>query len=484
MHEITKKDLVKLTQTIYEIPQFYRSDMRVAARMFANDAILDDIMQDRSLWQLVNTATLPGIVKYALAMPDIHQGYGFPIGGVVATDIQKGGVISPGGIGYDINCGVRLLATSLTKNEIKPYLEKLSTELFNTVPSGVGESGRLKLSRADLDKVLSQGAHRMLELGYGQESDIEKCEEHGRMHYVDVATISDQAKKRGLDQLGTLGSGNHFLEVQYIQEIFDNSVAQVFGLRQDGVVVMIHCGSRGLGHQVCTDYVRRMMLKAGEWNIILPDKELVCAPFTSQEAQDYFSAMKGAANFAWANRHMISHWVREAFHKIIGKSVSVAMVYDLSHNIGKKETHSINGKKRELIIHRKGATRSFPAGRQEVPEIYKHIGHPVLIPGTMGTSSYVLVGTQEALEQSFGSSCHGAGRRISRAQAKKTVQGSRLRQELKQQNIIVRCESNSGLVEEAPEAYKNVEDVVDVIEKSGLARKIARCKPMAVIKGG
>ena len=484
MNEITKKDLVKISETIFEIPQSYRADMRVPARVFTNEALLEDIIEDRSLWQLVNTATLPGIVKYALAMPDIHQGYGFPIGGVVATDIQQGGVISPGGIGYDINCGVRLLSTSLTVDEIKPYLERLATELFHTVPSGVGRGGRLKLSISDLEKVLQGGAHRMLELGYGKESDIEKCEENGCMPGVDSTTLSERAKKRGSDQLGTLGSGNHFLEVQRVDEVFDTAVGQAFGLRKNMAIVMIHCGSRGLGHQVCTDYVRLMVPKVKDWGIVLPDRELVCAPFTSQEAQDYFSAMKGAANFAWANRHMIAHWVRKAFHKIIGESVAVNMVYDLSHNMGKKETHIINGKKRELIIHRKGATRSFAAGRPEIPLAYKHVGHPVLIPGTMGTSSYVLVGIEEGLEQAFGSSCHGAGRRMSRSKAKRTVRGSRLRQKLEQEGIIIRCDSDPGLAEEAPIAYKDVEDVVDVVEKSGLARKIARCKPLAVIKGG
>ncbi len=482
--EVLKKDIIKIDDTVYEIPRSYRSDMLVPARLFANETILEDILHDRSLWQLANVATLPGIAKHALAMPDIHQGYGFPIGGVAATIIDQGGVISPGGIGYDINCGVRLLSCNMRAEELQPYLERLATEIFHRVPSGVGRGGKLKLNLAELDKVLVGGAKRMLELGYGNVGDIERCEENGCMPDADPRSISERAKKRGRDQLGTLGSGNHFLEVQRIDEIFDEKVAQAFGLKVGYVTVMIHCGSRGLGHQVCTDYVRLMMPKVKEWGIELPDRELVCAPFNTHEAQEYFSAMKGAANFAWANRHVIGHWVREAFQAVVGKEAKLSMVYDLSHNMGKLETHLINGKPTKVLIHRKGATRSFPAGLPEVPLAYRNVGHPVLIPGTMGTSSYVMVGTQEGMEVAFGSCCHGAGRRMSRSKAKKIVRGSQLRQELEARGIIIRCESDRGLSEEAPIAYKDVEDVVDVVQKSKIATKVARVTPLAVIKGG
>lgn len=482
--EVTKKDLIKVDETVYEIPREFRSDMLVPARLFANDAIIDDILEDRSLWQLVNIATLPGIAKRALAMPDIHQGYGFPIGGVAATIIDQGGVISPGGIGYDINCGVRLLAVNMEVDDLKPYLSKLADELYHRVPSGVGRGGKVKLSLGELDKVIKGGAKHMLELGYGTENDLERCEENGCMPDADPRSISEHAKKRGSDQLGTLGSGNHFLEVQRVDEIFDKKVAQIFGLRPNQVTVMIHCGSRGLGHQVCTDYVRMMMPKVQEWGFTLPDRELVCAPFNSREAQEYFSAMRGAANFAWANRHLIGHWVREAFETAVGPDAKLAMVYDLSHNMGKLETHRINEKPTKVLIHRKGATRAFPAGHHEVPMVYRSVGHPVLIPGTMGTASYVLVGMEEGMDIAFGSSCHGAGRRWSRAKAKKTIRGSELRKELEARGIEVRCDSDPGLSEEAPVAYKDVEDVVDVVEKSKLARKIARLTPLAVIKGG
>ncbi|MCL4361474.1 RtcB family protein [Candidatus Dependentiae bacterium] len=457
--------------------------MRVPARIFITEKMLDEILEDKSLLQTVNVATLPGIVNYSLAMPDIHQGYGFPIGGVAAMSIAGGGVISPGGIGYDINCGVRLLAASMNVTEIKPYIENLATQLFHAVPSGVGRGGKLKLKGEELDKVLSRGARRMLELGYGSQSDLDHCEENGHMEGADPYKVSEKAKNRGADQLGTLGSGNHFLEVQYVDEIYDERVAKAFGLEMGIVTVMIHCGSRGLGHQTCTDYVNIMMPNLQKWNIVLPDRELACAPFTSPEGQDYFSAMKASANFAWANRHLIGHWVKEEFKKVIG-DVNLRTVYDLSHNMGKKETHIVNGKPQELIVHRKGATRAFPAGRPEIPEAYRAVGHPVLIPGTMGTASYVLVGTQEGMEVAWGSSCHGAGRSMSRIKAKRTVRGSELRQQLEAKGITIRCDSDPGLAEEAPIAYKDVDNVIEVVELAKLAKRVARLRPLAVIKGG
>jgi tRNA-splicing ligase RtcB (3'-phosphate/5'-hydroxy nucleic acid ligase) len=481
---LTRDDLIKIDETCYEIPKSFRSDMRVPARVFVNENLLEEIFKDRSLVQIVNVATLPGIVNYAIAMPDIHEGYGFPIGGVAATAISQGGVISPGGIGYDINCGVRLLAADINAQEIRPFLEDIATAIFHAVPSGVGRGGKLKLSIKELDKILQHGVDYMLERGLGNASDKEFCEEHGCMKNADPDLVSDKAKNRGHDQIGTLGSGNHFLEIQQVDKIFDPLVAQVFGLAEGMVTVMIHCGSRGLGHQVCTDYVQEFMPHLQKWGIELPDRELVCAPFTSNEGQEYYKAMQAAANFAWANRHMIGHQTREAWHKVFGDRSTIRTVYDISHNIGKQEKHTINGKEIELLVHRKGATRAFGPERPEICVKYRHIGQPVIIPGTMGTVSYVLVGTSEGMGVAFGTSCHGAGRRMSRVQAKKQVRGSTLRESLEQKGIVIRCESDPGLAEEAPIAYKDVEEVVDVVQNAKLARKVARLTPLAVIKGG
>lgn len=480
---IRQEDLIKIDEYTYEIPASYRADMQVPARVFMNKNMMKDIFADRALWQLVNVATLPGIQKYAFAMPDIHQGYGFPIGGVAATAIDEGGVISPGGIGYDINCGVRLLASDISAQEIKPYLEKLATKIFHRVPSGVGRGGKLEFKPEELDSILQKGARRMVELKYGTESDLEFCEENGCMTNADPSLVSMQAKKRGSDQLGTLGSGNHFLELQIIDEIFDEQAAQAFGLHKGLVTVMIHCGSRGLGHQTCTDYLRIMMKKLPDWGYQLPDRELIYAPIQSKEAQDYFAAMAAAANYAWANRHMIGHWVRQAWQEVLGSNAHLVTVYDVSHNIGKIETHAVNGQQKKLMMHRKGATRAFGPGQPEVPSKYQAVGQPVLIPGTMGTASYVLVGTKASMGIAFGSSCHGAGRRMSRVQAKKKVHGAQLREQLEEQGIIIRSDSDPGLAEEAPIAYKNVEDVVDVVDGEKLAKKVARLKPLAVIKG-
>lgn len=483
-NEIKKEDLVQLSEVAYELPASYREDMKVAAQVFMNAQMIDDVLSDKALWQLANVATLPGIVKKAFAMPDIHQGYGFPIGGVAATDIDNGGVISPGGIGYDINCGVRLMVGQITAAELAPILPTLATKLFHAIPSGVGKGGKLNFKPEELDSVLKRGAQRMLELGYGLPEDIEFCEERGCMPNGDPRLISKRAKNRGSDQLGTLGSGNHFLEVQEIEEIYDENSAQVYGLEKGFVTIMVHCGSRGLGHQTCTDYVKRMMDKLPEWGYDLPDRELIYAPFKSQEGQDYFNAMSAAANYAWANRHLIGHWVRQAWHDVVGQDVALNMVYDVSHNLGKVETHAINGQDKKLVLHRKGATRAFGPHAQGVPEKYITVGQPVLIPGTMGTSSYVLAGTKESMEVAFGSSCHGAGRRLSRAQAKKKVRGSQLREELEKRGIIIRSDSDPGLAEEAPLAYKDVDNVVQIVDKAGLAKRVARVKPLAVIKGG
>lgn len=477
------EDLIKITENIFEIPKTYRSDMRVPARVFTNEIMLKDILQDKSLDQLINVATLPGIQKYALAMPDIHQGYGFPIGGIAAISIEEGGIISPGGIGYDINCGVRLLASDLTYEEIKDHLEKIATALFKAVPSGVRKGGNLEIHGEDLDKILQFGAKRMVDLRYGVPADLEFCEENGNMHGADPDKVSGRAKKRGSDQLGTLGSGNHFLEVQKVEEIFDETAAKVFGLSKNQVTVMIHCGSRGLGHQNCTDYIRVMLPKLSQWGIVLPDRELACAPFNSPEGQNYFGSMAASANFAWSNRHLIGHNVRMAWQKILGPDANLNLVYDVAHNIGKREIHSIDGKQKDIIMHRKGATRAFPAGHHGIPLKYQAVGQPVFIPGTMGTASYVLVGTHEGMDIAFGSSCHGAGRRLSRINARKTVNPIQLKKQLEKQGIIVRSSSDLGLAEEAPLAYKDVEEVINVVANSGLARKVARLVPIAVIKG-
>lgn len=481
---VTRENLIKINEYTWEIPQSFRADMRVPARVFTSEAMLEDILGDRSLEQLVNVATLPGIAKYAYAMPDIHQGYGFPIGGVAAMAIAEGGVISPGGIGYDINCGVRLMVANMDVQTIRPHLDKLATAIFHAVPSGVGRGGKLKLDTHELERVLADGAKRMVEQGFGVEQDLAMCEEKGNMPGADPDMISKRAKQRGLDQLGTLGSGNHFLEIQYVDEIYDEAAAAAFGLRKDAVTIMIHCGSRGLGHQTCTDYVKVMMQHLPEWGITLPDRELVCAPFETKQAKDYFAAMVAASNFAWANRHLIGHWTRQAWQTVIGKDAWLDTVYDVSHNIGKRERHMIDGTEKDVIMHRKGATRAFGPGTIETPEAYRQVGQPVLIPGTMGTSSYVLAGTKKGMDVAFGSSCHGAGRRMSRAQAKKNVRGSTLRQELAKRGIIIRCDSDTGLAEEAPLAYKDVDNVVEVVHGAGLAQRVARVKPLAVIKGG
>lgn len=482
--QIKRSDIVQVDDYTYEIPQSYRDDMRVPARVFLNKRMLEDVFEDRSLWQLVNVATLPGIQKYAFAMPDIHQGYGFPIGGVAAMAIDEGGVISPGGIGYDINCGVRLLVADMNVNDLMPYLGDLATRIFNKIPSGVGRGGKLEFTKKEIDEILLGGAHHMVKIGYGKEEDLLFCEDNGRMLQADPRLVSERAKERGSDQIGTLGSGNHFLEIQAIDEIYDEKVAESFGLHKGMVTIMIHCGSRGLGHQTCTDYIKIMNKKLFEWNLVLPDRELIYAPFHTQEAQEYFGAMAAAANYAWANRHMIGHWVREAWSEIVGDSVMLKTVYDVCHNIGKVEKHVINGVEKEVVMHRKGATRAFGPGHDAVPEPYRSVGQPVLIPGTMGTSSYVLVGTQESMDVAFGSTCHGAGRKMSRSQAKKEVRGSQLRKELEHGGIIIRSDSDPGLAEEAPVAYKDIHDVIDVVEGARLARKVVRLKPLAVVKGG
>lgn len=467
---INKSKLKRISEYVWEIPKSYRKDMRVPGRIFASEKILDDVLRDESLEQVVNVATLPGIQGWSLAMPDIHAGYGFPIGGVAAVDVEKG-AISPGGIGFDINCGIRMLRTGVHFDEIKDRVPKLTEELYRQIPSGVGRGGELKLSIKDLDKVLERGVEQMIEWGYGTEEDRKRCESNGRLEDADPSKVSDRAKKRGRDQVGTLGAGNHFVEVQRVDKIFDPKVAEQLGLKEGEVAIMIHCGSRGLGHQVATDYIQRMLNSMPKYKIELPDRQLACAPFKSPEGQDYFKAMSAAANFAWANRQLITHQVRRAWARVFVSQLSdvnsqLSLVYDVAHNLAKVEEY--NGRK--VVVHRKGATRAFP-------------GQPVLIPGSMGTASYVLVGQPGAMEKSFGSSCHGAGRVMSRTKAKKMVRGAELKEELEGRGISIAAGSMAGLAEEAPLAYKDVEEVVRVVDEVGLAKRVARLRPVGVIKG-
>ena len=478
-------DFKQLDEHLFELPAAFRKDMRVPARFYSDAELLKGVITDNSLLQLINTATLPGIVKYALAMPDIHQGYGFPIGGVVATELPDG-VISPGGVGYDINCGVRLLATHLNHEEINPFVDDLATILYTNCPSGVGKGGNIKLKGRELDQVLSQGARWAVKNGFGSEADLERTEESGYLDGANPERVSPRAKDRGQKQVGTLGAGNHFIELDIVEKVLDSDVAQRIGLFEEQIAVQIHCGSRGLGHQVCGDYVRRFQKSITRYGLNLPDRELVCAPLSSAEGQDYLAAMKAAANYAFANRQVLAYHIRRSFEQVLAGRVSnhhIFQIYDIAHNMAKVETHRIAGKKVQLCVHRKGATRAFGPGAPELPPAYRDIGQPVLVPGSMGTASWVLVGTPESMAQTFGSTCHGAGRTMSRKKARKTIRGLTLREELEGRGIHIRAGSMSGLAEEAPTAYKDVDRVVKVVHEAGIAKKIAKLKPIAVIKG-
>lgn len=476
-----KNAFIKINDFLWEIPKTFRGDMCVPARVYASEKLIEESMRDRSLHQLINVATLPGIVNYSLAMPDIHEGYGFPIGGVAAIDVKEG-VISPGGVGYDINCGMRILLSDYSKIDLEPYLDKLATVIAKSVPSGLGRGHDVGISITDLDKILNGGAKKLVEDGYGEKEDVEFCEAGGCLEFADAKMVSHKAKNRGQDQLGTLGSGNHFLEILKVAEIFDEKIAQVLGLFHDQVVVMIHTGSRGLGHQVATDYIQQMMKSMRKHNINVPDRELVCAPFQSDEGQDYFSAMSAAANFAWANRQMITFYIREAWKKVLGEDKKLKILYDVAHNIAKVEEYEIKDEKKKLLVHRKGSTRAFPPFHSEIPTKYQSVGQPVLIPGSMGTASYVLVGTEKGLE-SWYSTCHGAGRRMSRMAAVKNLSPKEIIKYLENKGILVKCESLKGLAEEAPEAYKDINEVVNVVHQSNLSLKVAKLVPLSVIKG-
>jgi tRNA-splicing ligase RtcB len=479
--------LERLDDNTWRIPQEYKPGMRVPGLVIADQDLLEKMRTDRTLDQCANVAHLPGIYKYAITLPDGHEGYGFPIGGVAATDYEEG-VVSPGGVGYDINCGVRLLTTNMSEQDIRPKLADLASTIFNNVPSGLGSRRKdFHITSSEFDRLTSQGVQYIVERGFGWSADIQHCEEHGCMRNADPNKVSSNAKRRGSTQIGTLGSGNHFLEIQKVDKIYGPKVAKTFGITHENqVTVMIHCGSRGYGHQICSDYLRVMERAVHRYKIELPDRELACAPGTSTEAQDYYQAMACAVNFAFVNRQMIAHWVRQSFEKVFKKpadTFGLQLVYDVAHNIAKIEEHKINSHKRKVWVHRKGATRAFGPGSPDLPPNYKDVGQPVLIPGSMGTSSWVLVGTPRSMEVSFGSTAHGAGRMMSRSAAKRRYWGGEIKKALEQRGIVVRAASSVVLAEEADPAYKSVDRVTEVSDKVGIATRVARLLPVAVVKG-
>ncbi len=486
MASVEKGILKKIDDYRWELPVSYKPGMRVPGMVYADRILLKQILEDKALDQVANVAFLPGIVGRSLAMPDIHWGYGFPVGGVAATDLDNG-VISPGGIGFDINCGTRLVLTNMWADEVGPHIDDLANRLFRNIPSGVGSEGKIRLNSKEIDQVMVGGARWAVEHEFGVPEDLEVIEENGAMREADPGAVSDRARKRGAPQIGTLGSGNHFLEVQVVEEVYDTGAAEVYGIQGPGqVVVFFHTGSRGLGHQTCDDYLKVMEAASTRYDIHLPDRQLACAPVHSDEGRAYLAAMAGAANFAWANRQLITHWVRETFQTVFGKSwrdMGMRILYDVAHNIAKMEPYTVEGKRRTLCVHRKGATRAFPPGHPDVPEKYRPIGQPVLIPGDMGRYSYLLAGTQRAMDETFGSTCHGAGRVQSRSAAKKSLRDVDIVQVLKNKGITVKVAQRGLLAEEASEAYKDVMDVVRVVDQAGIARKVAKMRPMAVIKG-
>jgi tRNA-splicing ligase RtcB len=482
---VQKSDLERIDAYRWSIPISFREDMRVPVQIFASDSLIDQALDDKSMQQAVNTATLPGLVERVVVMPDVHQGYGFPIGGVAATRYPDG-IISPGAIGYDINCGVRLLASRITLEQAQPWMDDLASALYANCPSGVGVGGSVPLTVKQLEKVCREGSRWALDNGYAQKEDLERTEEQGRIEGALPGKVSDRAKKRGKGQLGTLGAGNHFIEVDVVDAVFRADAAEAMDLQEGMLVLQIHCGSRGFGHQICSDYVKSFQSAVRKYNIKLPDRELVCAPLDSPEGKDYLAAMACAANFAFCNRQVLANHARRSFEQVLAGKVPdwhLRQVYDIAHNMGKMEDHQIGGETVRVCVHRKGATRAFGPGFEGLPEAYRALGQPVLVPGSMGTASWVLLGTQGSMEQSFGSSCHGAGRVMSRRQAKREVWGQDLRQQLENQGIAVRAGSMPGLAEEAPTAYKDVDEVIEVVVNAGIAEKVARLRPVAVIKG-
>lgn len=475
----------KIGENQYQIDADSNLGMRVPVKIYADENLLQKMLSDRTLRQARNVASIPGIVGQSIVLPDGHEGYGFPVGGVAAMDADEG-MISPGGVGYDINCGVRLLRSNLTEDDVRPKLKYIVNDLFNSIPTGVGSKGAINLKYSQLDEVLVRGVNWAIDNGYGTQDDSDVCEENGQISNADPNKVSDKARKRGAPQLGSLGSGNHFLEIQRVDEIHDEEAASRMGLKKGTVTVLIHCGSRGFGHQVCSDYLRISEQALKKYDINLADRELACVPNTSEEGESYRKAMFSALNFAWSNRQMITHWTRKSFQRVFGQSESdldMKLVYDVAHNIAKVETHNVEGKKRRLVVHRKGATRAFPSNRDEVPSKYMDLGQPVLIPGSMGTASWILLGQSNSMELSFGSTAHGAGRTMSRTKARKNFTENDVKQSLDKKGIVIKALTRDGVVEETPQAYKDVNAVVDVSHNLGIATKVAKLVPIGVIKG-
>ena len=475
----------KIGKMKYQIEPDSSRGMRVPVTIYADEKLLEKMMSDRTIQQAINVSTIPGILGSSIVLPDGHEGYGFPVGGVAAMDAKEG-MISPGGVGYDINCGVRLLRTNLNENDVRPKLKELISDLFNSIPSGVGSKGAIKLSPSQLDEVLVKGVPWAIENGYGRTEDVNVCEENGHMENADPNKVSDKARKRGAPQLGSLGSGNHFLEIQKVAEIHDENAAKIMGIEKGTVTILTHCGSRGFGHQVCSDYLRISEQALKKYGVTLPDRELACVPNTSEEGESYRKAMFAALNFAWSNRQMITHWTRKSFERVLKQSESdlgMDLVYDVAHNIAKVEKHKVDGQLKSVVVHRKGATRAFPAHRDEIPQKYREIGQPVFIPGSMGTSSWILLGQPNSMNLTFGSTAHGAGRTMSRTRARKNYTESQVKKYLTDKGIVVKALTRDGVVEEAPQAYKDVDSIVNVSHELGIATKVAKLLPIGVIKG-
>jgi tRNA-splicing ligase RtcB len=486
MSDIWQGQLEKIDEFRFRIPKSYKPGMRVPGIIYADEKLLKDIRNDKAAEQVANVAFLPGIVNASLAMPDIHWGYGFPIGGVAATDIEEGGVVSPGGVGFDINCGIRMMRTNLRYEDVKNKIKELVYALFSDIPSGVGSKGDIRVSPKEEKEILAKGSRWAVDKGYGTESDLECTEENGAIQGADPDNVSERAYERGKAQSGTLGSGNHFLEIQVIDQLYDAELCDAFGLDLGQVTVMIHSGSRGLGYQVCEDYSRNMVHCLDKYHINVPDRQLSCAPVNSAEGKAYLSAMRCAANYAWANRQCLMHLTRKTFERILGESwekLGMLLIYDVAHNIAKIEKYLINGKEKNLCVHRKGATRAFGPGNTALPDRYKKTGQPVIIPGDMGRNSYLLVGTKKAEEETFGSTCHGAGRVKSRTAATRTINADTLLKDLESKGIIVKASGRGTIVEEAPAAYKDVNDVVGVVHNAGISKRVCRMRPLGVIKG-
>ena len=475
----------KIGENQYQIDADSNLGMKVPVRIYADEPLLQKMLSDRTIMQARNVSSIPGIVGQSIVLPDGHEGYGFPVGGVAAMDAEEG-MISPGGVGYDINCGVRLLRSNLTEQTVRSKLKELVTDLFSSIPSGVGSKGAVRLSHSELDEVLVKGVNWAIDHGYGSSDDADVCEENGQIQNADPNKVSDKARKRGAPQLGSLGSGNHFLEVQKVTEVHDEEAANRMGLKEGTITVLVHCGSRGFGHQVCSDYLRVSEQAMEKYDIHLPDRELACVPNNSEEGESYRKAMFSALNFAWSNRQMLTHWTRKSFERVFNQTESdleMKLVYDVSHNIAKVEKHKVDGKERKVVVHRKGATRAFPANRDEIPSRYRDLGQPVLVPGSMGTASWVLLGQPNSMDLSFGSTAHGAGRTMSRSKARRNYTEDSVKKYLNDKGIFIKALTRDGVVEETPQAYKDVDAVVNVSHNLGIATKVAKLVPIGVIKG-